>query len=227
LDPEGLYAQVMAAHRGPETLSCEAKAIIQAPENSGRWPLHILVKRPGSLRLEGLTPLGDPAAVLVADQGKFALADLRNNVFYRGPATPRNLSRLIPAPLTPDEMVSLITGTIPDLPGARPQSARRDGDGALLVLAAPGVVQQAGLGDDLRVLWVRRTTEQGAILWEVTLEEHEDSGGALVPRVLHLEAPSGKTKVDLRLKNVVSGQPPPGNAFLLAPPPGMKIEEVQ
>src|SRR3954470_9808626 len=96
LDAEGLSAQVTAAHRGPDTLSCQAKAIIQAPENSGRWPLHILAKRPGSLRLEGLTPLGDPAAVLIADQGRFALADLRNNVFFRGPATPRNLSRLIP-----------------------------------------------------------------------------------------------------------------------------------
>src|SRR6185436_15567059 len=82
LGAEGLYAQVMAVHRGPETLSCQAKATIEAPQNSGRWPLHILAKRPGSLRLEGLTPLGDPAAILVADQGRFAFADLRNNVFF-------------------------------------------------------------------------------------------------------------------------------------------------
>ena len=227
LDAEGLYAQVQAAHRVPETLSCQAKAIIEAPENSGRWPLHILARRPGSLRLEGLTPLGDPAAILVADQGRFAFADLRNNVFFRGPATPRNLSRLIPAPLTADEIVALITGAVPDLPNGVPQSAKREGDGYVLVLAAPGVLQSAGLGDDLRVLWVRRTSERGDILWEVTLEEHEATGGAQVPRVLHLEAPQAKTKVDLRLRNVVASEPPPANAFQLAPPPGSKIEEVQ
>src|SRR5207302_9667795 len=120
-DAHALYAQAQAAHRIPETLSCDAKAFVEAPENGGRYALHVSVKRPASVRIEALTPLGDPAAVLVADQGRFALLDLRNNVFYRGPATPGNLSRLIPAPLTADELVALVTGGIPDLPGAEPK----------------------------------------------------------------------------------------------------------
>jgi hypothetical protein len=62
--------------------------------------------------------------------------------------------------------------------------------------------------------------------WEVTLDEHDDSSGAQVPRLIHLDAPSGKTKVDLRLRNIVTGKPPPAGAFLLGPPPGMRIEEV-
>src|SRR5260370_39964565 len=98
----------------------------------------VSVQRQRSMRLEGLTPLGDPAAVLVADQDRFALLDLRNNVFYRGPATPQNLSRLLPAPLRDEELVSLITGAIPDLPESRPTSSQRDGDGYRLAPAAPG-----------------------------------------------------------------------------------------
>ena len=225
-EAEALYAQAQAAHRAPQTLSCDGKAFIEAPENGGRYALHLSVKRPASIRIEALTPIGDPAAVLVADQGRFALLDLRHNVFYRGPATPQNLSRLIPAPFTADELVSLITGAIPELRDARPRSARREGDGYQLTLAAPGVVQQVRLGGDLRVEKVRRTTERGDLLWEVDLDEHDDASGSQLPRLLHLDAPLGKTKVDLRLRNLVAGKPPPSGAFLLGVPQGMQVEEV-
>ena len=226
-DAAALFAQAQAAHRIPETLSCDGKAFVEAPENGGRYALHLSVRRPGSIRIEALTPLGDPAAVMVADQGRFALLDLRHNIFYRGPATPRNLSRLLPAPLTPDELVAILTGQIPALRDAAPQSARREGDGSLLVLAAPGTVQQVWLGADLRVLKIRRSSERGDLLWEVSLEEHDDATGAQLPRLIHLEAPLGKTKVDLRLRNLIAGKPPPQGAFLLGVPQGMQVEEVE
>jgi len=83
------------------------------------------------------------------------------------------------------------------------------------------------LGGDLRVVQVRRLDAAGALLWSVGLDEHDDSSGAQVPRLLRLLAPPGKIKVDLRLRNVIAGKPPPSGAFLLGVPPGMKVEEVQ
>ena len=212
-DAAALYAQVLAAHQAPQTMSCDAKAFVEAPQNGGRYSLHILVQRPRSLRIEALTPMGDPAAVLVAGDGRFALLDLRNNVFYRGPATPENLSRLIPAPLTPDELVALLTGAPPD---GRPSDAKREGDGYRLTLGDESVA----LGADLRVLHVSRDD-----LWRVDLDDHDDASGAQVPRSLHLEMKD--TKVDLRTRNHAYGQPPQEQAFRLQPPAGMRVEEVQ
>jgi len=226
-DPGALYFQAKKAHLVPETLSCDAKAFVEAPENAGRYSLHVSVKRPASLRIEALTPMGDPAAVLVADQGRFALLDLRNNVFYRGPATPENLSRLIPVPLRDEELVSLIAGDIPELPGGRPESATREGDGYRLVIVGPRVRQEVALGGDLRVVGVRRSDAEGKLLWTIGLDEHDDSSGAQVARLVHLEAPMAQTKVDLRLRNILTGKPPPSGAFLLGVPPGMKVEDVQ
>ena len=226
-DPGALYIQVKKAHAVPQTLSADAKAFVEAPQNGGRYNLHIALKRPGSLRFEALSPTGDPAAVLVADQGKFALLDLRDNVFYRGPASPENLSRLIPAPLRDEELVALLTGDIPELPGGRPDSVKRDGDGYQLVLSSLRLRQEVTLGGDLRVVQVRRFDLQDNLLWAVGLDEHDDSSGAQVPRLLHLDAPLGKTKVDLRLRNTLTGKPPPSGAFLLGVPPGMRVEEVQ
>src|SRR2546421_10781423 len=128
-DPGALYIEAKKAHGVPETLTCDAKAFVEAPENAGRYALHVSVRRPASLRIEALTAMGDPAAVLVADQGRFALLDLRSNGFYRGPATPENLSRPIPAPLRDEELVALITGDIPEPPRGRPRSAAREGEG--------------------------------------------------------------------------------------------------
>ena len=226
-DPGALYFQAKKAHQVPETLSADAKAFVEAPENPGRYSLHLVVRRPASLRIEALSPMGDPAAVLVADQGRFALLDLRNNVFYRGPATPENLSRLFPVPVRDEELVSLVTGDIPELPGGRPESAAREGDGYRLAIAAPRVRQEVILGSDLRVVQVRRVDASGNVSWAVGLDDHDDSSGAQSPRLLHVEAPPQKIKIDLRLRNVLTGKPPPAGAFLLGPPPGIRVEEVQ
>jgi hypothetical protein len=234
VDPVAFYDRLKAAHQRPATLSCDAKAFVEAPENGGRYALHIAVQRPRSIRIEALTPLGDPAAVLVAHEGKFALLDLRHNVFYRGSSTPQNLSRLLPAPLRDDELVAMLTGSFPELPAAEPISVAREGDGWHLVLStvAPGLKTVAGytqdlwLGDDLRVGRVRRGRADGALLREATLDEFDDASGTLLPRLLHFSVPDAKTGLDLRLKNVLAQKPPPAGAFLLGVPDGMQVEEL-
>ncbi|HZX97022.1 MAG TPA: DUF4292 domain-containing protein [Myxococcales bacterium] len=226
-DAGALYIQAKKAHAVPQTLSADARAFVEAKENGGRYSLHVFVRRPASIRIEALTPTGDPAAVLVADQGRFALLDLRNNVFYRGPATPENLSRLIPAPLRDEELVALITGDIPELPDARPESARRSGDGYQLTLSSLRLRQEVVLGADLRVVQIRRIDARGNLLWAVGMDEHDDSSGAQVPRLIHLDAPLGHTAVDLRLRNTLAGKAPPAGAFQLGVPAGMRVEEVQ
>ena len=243
-DPAQLWDQARAAHRLPESLSAEAKAFVDAPENGGRYALEIAVQKPNSLRIEALTPLGDPAAVLIAHEGKFALLDLRSNVYYRGPSTPENLSRLLPAPLRDDELVALLTGGIPELAFAEPVSVHNDGGDLRLTLitrprgcppAASGqpaqrlFVQEVLLGADLRVKEVRREVLTGAqpeLLWSVRLEDHDGSSGQQVPRLLHLSVPARHTEIDLSLRDVLVGKPPPSRAFALLPPPGVPVRDL-
>jgi hypothetical protein len=225
--PQALLEQVRKAHAGPQTMTCDAKAFVQAPKDSGRYELHISVKRPDSIRIEALTPVGDPAAVLVAAAGRFALLDLRGSVYYRGPATPQNLSRLIPVPMTPAELVSVLTGAIPELPGAQPSGSKREGEGTQLTFVKQGSSQQVSVGTDLRVTQVRRLGDQDNLLWAVKLDQHDDASGAQLPMLLHLDAPGAGTQLDLRLRNVATGKEPPAAAFSLAVPQGVRVEEVQ
>jgi len=227
LDPVDLAARIEKAHELPDSLGAEGKAFVDAPRNGGRYPFQVAVRRPASLRIAALDPLGNPAAVLVADeQGRFALLDTRSNVYYRGPATAENLARLIPAPLRPAELVAFLLGAPPPLPGGVPASAHRSGDGSVLLLRAPGGVwQEICAGSDLRVERVRRFRGED-LWWSATLEDHDDKGGAQMPRLLRFSIPGEKTEVELTLRDRLIGKPPPSGAFQLGPPPGVRIVEL-
>lgn len=226
LDPAALLAQIEKAHAEPQTLSASGKAAVDAPRNGGRYQIQLVMRRPASLRIAALDPLGNPAALLVADGGRFALLDLRSNVFYRGPSTPENLSRLIPEPLRDDELVSLMFGAMPQLRNGRPVEAHRAGDGSVLTLAAGDVKQEVSVGADLRIEQVRRF-RGGELWWEVQLDDFDDASGQQMPRHLRLTAPAEKIQVDVQLKERVWGKPTSPSAFQLTPPKGSKIEDVE
>lgn len=223
--PAALYEQLREAHKEPKTMTCDAKAFVQAPQNSGRYELHIAVARPDSIRIEALTPVGDPAAVLVATGGRFSLMDLRNNVFYRGPATAQNLARLLPVALRPEELVAVLTGGVPELPFAQPKSSSREGDGTVLTFESGSTLQTVTASADLRVLQIKRTLGTDKLLWGIKLDQHDDATGLAL--LLQFNAPEVKTQVDLRLRNLATGKEPPKTAFELSVPNGSRVEEVR
>jgi hypothetical protein len=226
LDPVALAARIEKAHAVPDSLTAAGKAFVDAPRNGGRYPFQVSVKRPASLRIAALDPLGNPAAVLVADAGQFALLDLRQQKYFRGPATAENLSRLIPAPLRAEELVALLLGGAPPLPGGVPVAAFANGDGSVLVLEAPGgLSQEVSAGSDLRIDGVRRLRGKD-LWWSATLEDHDDAGGAQMPRLLRFSIPSDKTEVELTLRDRLIGKPPPFGAFQLGAPPGVEVVEL-
>jgi hypothetical protein len=228
VDGPALWARLRAAHDKPDALSEEARIFVDAPKNGGKYTLQLSVKRPSSLRIEALTPLGDPAAVLVTDKGRLALFDLRHKEFYRGPSSPQNLSRLFPVPLRDDELVSLFLGDVPELPGAELESAVREGDTVRLAFAAPGARQDVWVNDsDLRILRVSRSTAAGADpLWTVLLEDHDDKSGVQLPRIIRLKVPSQQISLELRVREMLVGKPPPFGAFALQPPEGVRVIEL-
>jgi hypothetical protein len=227
LDPKGLAARIEKAHAVPDSLTAEGKAFVDAPKNGGRYPFQLAVKRPASLRIAALDPLGNPAAVLVADEeGRFALLDRRANVYYRGSATAENLARLIPAPLRPEELVALLLGAVPPLPGGVPVAAFASDDHSVLVLEAPGgLSQEVSAGSDLRIESVRRLRGKD-LWWSAQLEDHDDKGGAQMPRLLHFSIPGERAEVELTLRDRLIGKPPPFGAFQLGPPPGVEVVEL-
>lgn len=233
-EAEALFDALRAVPRA-RTVSGDAKAFVDAPEKGGRYPLFFAVQAPGSLRLDALSPLGDPAVVLVTHEGRFGLYDVREGTWFSGAATAQNLARLLPATLDATELVALLTGGAPELAGAVPVEVREDEGTRWLVTSTlpPGTTtlrgerQEVRLGEGLRVLALRRLAaggpSDGELLLQIELEEFE---GKVATRI-KIAVPDRKIQIDLKLKKVVVDHAPPPSAFGLKPPAGVRVEELE
>jgi len=74
-----------------------------------------VVAAPDKLRLDVVSPFGATISTLTSDGHEFALFDLRQKQFLRGPANACNLGRFTHVPLPPAALVQLLRGEAPVL----------------------------------------------------------------------------------------------------------------
>jgi hypothetical protein len=202
----------------------EARLKVRNREGRGAVTLYVAVQRPGLLRLESLDFFGRPQAVLVSDGERFGLHQVTEGRFYRGPASPENLSRFLPVILPAGELLALLLGQAPVLAGARAES-RWDGEGAWEVtLQAGAVVQRLKVdGVDFRV---RESRVEGMPAYDLRFSDVRNVGGAFLPHVLQLEARAAETALELVYKDPEVNPPLELGLFDLAPPLDVPVVEV-
>jgi hypothetical protein len=163
--------------------------------------------------------------VLVSDGERFGLHQVSEGRFYRGPASPENLSRFLPVVLPAGELLGLLLGQAPVLAGARPE-VRWDGErGAwALELRVGGVVQRLLVdGVDYRV---RESRVEGMSAYDLRFSDVRRVGGAFLPHVLALEARAAETELELVYKDPEVNAPVDLGLFDLASPPDVPVVEV-
>lgn len=228
-DPAALLQQVERTQALVTRVSGEARVKVDSPRGGGTVTQFVTAARPDRLRLETVDFFGNPAAVLVAEGGRFALLDLREGVFLRGAATPANLARLLPLALPAAELVELLCGAAP-IASARPSTVE-PGDGvATLTLEGEALAQRLDVGDGAAVHASRVVARGGERLpsgaYDVTFDRFEPRGGRPFPGRIRLEAPGARVRLELSWKEIeVNGVLPEG-AFALTPPPGVRIVDL-
>ena len=80
-----------------------------------RGSLLYVVAVPDKLRLDVVSPFGATVSTLTSDGHDFALFDLRQKQFLRGPANACNLGRFTHVPVPPAALVQLLRGEAPVL----------------------------------------------------------------------------------------------------------------
>jgi len=78
-----------------------------------RGELLLYAVAPASVRMDAVSPFGVTLATLTSDGSRFALSDLRDKVFYSGPAEACNIARLTTLPIPGHVLVSLLRGRAP------------------------------------------------------------------------------------------------------------------
>jgi hypothetical protein len=80
-----------------------------------RGDLMLFAARPARIRMDVVSPFGVALATLTSDGTTFSLTDLRDKVFYEGPASACNIARLTTVPVPPHVLVDLLRGEAPVL----------------------------------------------------------------------------------------------------------------
>ena len=88
----------------------------------GRYPVKaaIILQRPSYVRLELMPVIGPPDLFLTATPSEMKIFIPSRGEFYVGKPTSRNLERFLPWSLGIDDMVMILSGTYPSLPGGKP-----------------------------------------------------------------------------------------------------------
>lgn len=186
----------------------------------------IVVKRPGNLRVEAMSPFG--VALLLAAQGsELAIFEPGRNRFMRGNATADTLYRYVRIPMAPADAVGLLMGLAPPefaLNGIA-DSVSNDGEMtvALYGNAASGTRELGFSGGNLAMVRETAGNGNGRVNYEVRYSDYHDIGGVMFPYVVDATFPAAGSHVTFRyLRPIVNGDIP-DSTFVLTPAPGATL----
>jgi hypothetical protein len=202
-----------------------------------RATVPMLVDRAGRLRFEAEVPVQGTVAALTVRGRDFALLDLQNHVFHQGPSCPANVARLIPIPLSPEEIAAILLGDAPLGDDAHGTAVSWDGNKRADVLEierrAAGAaathlwitMKRSGAGYD--VLAVEGQSPGASARWRVSYEDLARADGFTLPTLIRFAEP-GKSfddGVEIKVRERLGlNRPLKDEQFTLNPPPGFRVE---
>ncbi|MBN2493265.1 MAG: DUF4292 domain-containing protein [Deltaproteobacteria bacterium] len=180
-----------------------------------------LARRPAELRFETESFFDQPMSILVFDGRELVAWDLNEGRILRGPASPANISRLIPVPMEAGVVVGLLMGEPPLI---RFQRALLDRQGDRYRLQLEGEGQTERLLVDpgsLRPLEVHCELDG-----KPTFHLHYQDWGEHAPRRVQFEMPAEGLKLKIRIREIEIDPKLDDALFHLEPPEGAEVEEL-
>jgi outer membrane lipoprotein-sorting protein len=182
----------------------------------------LLLKSPGSLRFEALSPFGPPLLIATVHDGQIVAYNAGAHTAVVGPATPDTAARLFWLAIEPEDLVGLLAGlAVPpkDLRVAEVQAADEHGRSLEMIGAlhrqrvwmdfATGVASRIQItGGRLEALFVYQRAEDGALTgFDVWAAQDNVTGS-------------------VRYRNVAVNGGVENERFALTIPPGASIERL-
>lgn len=222
----GELASRMAAARSALTsYTAEVRITYFGREGRVRTTGSIAVARPASLRYEVVGPQGGVVNAFATNGVELQALDVASSHFAYGPATPRNLDRLLPfAPLglDPPALVRLFFGEV-EVP-ATATLAYDDRVGRfVLTWTEAGSERRVEVDPATSRVTRALVRERGAVVSDVSINERDGRG---LPVALHVNVPAARSELEAKLRDVDVNPALEPTVFVLDAPAGVATEHL-
>jgi Domain of unknown function (DUF4292) len=168
----------------------------------------LTARRPASLRVDAMSPLG-VALIVAANDSQITVFDPSNNVLIRGAANASTLARFTRIPMPPAQAVQLLLGLAPDQSVLVTAPSNSWTEGKMKIesyTGSDGTRYELGLSDSELAL-VRARDAAGRMTYEVHYSDYRDIGALRFPVELKAWFPATATTIELRYLNpIIDGQ---------------------
>jgi outer membrane lipoprotein-sorting protein len=217
------------ADRGRLLTSLQTPAIMDysGPSDHFKAREQLTTRRPASLRVDAMSPLG-VALIVAADDAQIAVFDPSSNTLMRGAASPTTLARFTRIPMAPVQAVQLLLALAPDnsVLTAAPSSSWTEGKMRVLSYAGTGAARyELGFSGGQLAL-VRARDSAGRVTYEVRYSDYRDIGAIEFPFELEARFFASATTIKLHYLNPSIDRQIADSTFILSPAPGTRLIEL-
>lgn len=188
----------------------------------------IILKRPFSLRLDALTPFGNPALTMTTDGERVSLYYHSKRRFFSGNADSRNISRIFPTSLSLGDLTLILTGGIPVIDFDRDTVAVGTKDGRYCLTLRDDQIMEDICFDvtTMEPLGGVIYDKEGRTILSITLEDYRDAGGIRMPARIKTSLPLENYTMDVRYTEMSVNGFAEESLFALQPPEGVTAENL-
>jgi outer membrane lipoprotein-sorting protein len=217
------------AERSHVLTSLQTPVIMEYSGPSGHFKAReqLIVRRPASLRVEAMSPLG-VALIVAADDSQIAVFNPSNNTLMRGAANSATLARFTQIPMAPAQAVQLLLGLAPDnsILAAAPSNSRTEGGMKVLSYAAAGRAKYELGFSGGQLAQVRARDAAGQVSYEVYYSDYRDIGAIEFPFEIEAHFPANATTIKFHYLNPSIDRRIADSTFVLSPGPGTRLIEL-
>jgi outer membrane lipoprotein-sorting protein len=210
-----------------KNLRALARVTYFGPKGRVRVKAALLAERPSSFRVETISPFEQPIDVMASDGSKLWL--LSEQRLREGPATPENISRLLPLAMNPEEVVDTLLGGVPTSSRFAPTALEWAEDGEHWVLTLDDGAEISRLViDPVRKVVEKMTLgaegEKPRLLVEFDDFEALGNSASEIPQKIHIELPDRGLDVKIKLDETEVDVALAADLFRIHAPPGVETE---
>ena len=222
---EEVFQQVLSRGGALQGLKGLAEVSVSSPGKSFHGQQVLFARRPGFLRVESLSPLGNPLLYLVTDGTEIRLYNPEENRYYRGDYRAGSLSFALPMELHPSEVVNFLLG---GGPSADPEkiSLRPDSSEGLWVLElhspSRGVTETLWVHPQLFHI-LRADLRRSALSYRLSFSDFRQAKEKLFPHRMRLSSEDSRTRISVGFPEVELNPDWKAQDFSLPVPQGATV----